>query len=112
MGGGHRLPHGVGSGRQLEGFGARLVAVQAGGEDVIKPLSHHGFHVVFGDQATVGDDTDPSHPEPGLEVLQHAGQGGHVAGVAGEHVMGDRDPVAGAQQADDDLGRSPRWSRE
>ena len=46
---------------------------------------------------------DPAHPEPVGQVVQHVGQGGDIGGVAGEHVMGDRDPVPGAQQADHDL---------
>jgi hypothetical protein len=99
----HRHPRGVRLHETLERFGARLVAVQSGSEDVIKPLSHHDFHVVLGDHATVGDDTDRAHPEPLLQVLQHAGQGGHVSGLTAEHVMRDRDPVTGAQQPDHDL---------
>ena len=47
-------------------------------------------------------------PNRSAKSFEHSGQGGDIGGVAGEHVMGDRDPVARAQQPDDDLraGRS------
>ncbi len=92
-----------GRGGGVEGFGAGRVAVQPGGQDVVEPVAGDDVDVVDGDQAAVGDDADPPHPEAGLQVLEHRGQGGDVGGVAGEHVMGDRDAVAGAQQADHHL---------
>lgn len=59
-----------------------------------------GPEVVGGDEPPVGDHGDAPHPEAGLRVLQHGGQGRDVRGVAGEHVMRDRDPIGGAQQPD------------
>ena len=70
---------------------------------MIEAVSGDDFDVVARDQPAVGDDADPADPEPVLQVGEHAGQGRHVGGVAGEHVMGDRDPVGGAQQADHHL---------
>ncbi|HEX2029199.1 MAG TPA: hypothetical protein VHF25_14490 [Nitriliruptorales bacterium] len=39
-----------------------------------------------------------------MQIGEHLGQGGYVGGVAGEHVMRDRDPVAGGEQPDHHLG--------
>ena len=109
---GHRHPRRVGRRTRLEGFGAGRVAVQPGGQDVIEPVPATTSTLSARDQAAVGDDADPPHPEAVLQVLEHAGQGGDIGGVAGEHVMRDGDPVAGAQQADHHLGPVRRWSRE
>ena len=103
VGGGHGLPHRVGGDRRGERFSAGRVAVQAGGDQVVEAVTGDDVDVVGRDQAPVGDDTDPPDPEPVLQVVEHPGQGGDVGGVAGEHVMGDGDPVGGAQQADHHL---------
>ena len=87
--------------------------MQAGGEDMVKPVSGNDMDVILGDETAVGDDTDPPDPEPCLQVLQHAGQGGHIGGVTGEHVMGDRGYrhrcTTGRSTT---WGRSERWARE
>ena len=70
---------------------------------MIEAVAGDDVDVVGGDQAAVGDDADLADGEAGLQIGQHAGQGGDVGGVAGEDVMGDRDPVGGAQQADHHL---------
>ena len=70
---------------------------------MIKAVTSDDVDIVDRDQASIGDHTDLSHPEAVLQVSQHAGQCGDIGGVAGEHVMSDRHPVAGAQQSDHDL---------
>ena len=88
--GGHGHPR-----RGRRGDEASRASAQVGsrcrrrGQDVIKPVSRNDFDVVDSDQAAIGDDTDPPHPEPFRQVPQHLGQGGDVGGVAGEHVMRD-----------------------
>ena len=73
------------------------------GEHMIEAVTSDDVEVVGRDQATVSDDTDRPHREALLQVGEHARERGDVGGVAGEDVMGDRHPIAGAQQPDDDL---------
>ena len=89
---------------EVEGFGTSGVAVKAGGHDVIEPPGVDVVDVGSGDESPVSDDTDVGDAEPVGQIRQHTGQGGHISGVAGEHVMSDRDPIPGAQQADHHLG--------
>ena len=77
-----------------------------------EPAVGDDVDVVGGDEGGGRRDTDPPDPGPMLQIRQHHGQSGHIRGVAGERVMGDRDAVGGAQQPDAICGRSRRRSLE
>jgi hypothetical protein len=100
-----------------------FAAAQLGGE---QPVTLGGFDlgdVVVGDQPAVGDHTDPPDREPSVRSSSTPFEGGGVLGAAGEHVMGDRDPVRRGEQPDhhlrpvatpvagvaERLGRKPGW---
>jgi hypothetical protein len=53
--------------------------------------------------AAVADQHQVPQPEPALQRLDRCGQGGGIAGVACEHLDGDRAAVAVTEQAIDDL---------
>ena len=96
-------PHRRGLCGLLEHCGDIGVAVRACREDMIEPCGDDLGEVGFRDQATIGDERDLADTEALLQIGHHCRQGGGVVGVAGEHVMRDRDPVAGDQQADHHL---------
>jgi hypothetical protein len=102
--GGARHPVGVGTGGGGQHGGDVGVTVQPGGQDVAEALVGQRLHVVGRDQAPIRHHGDGPDAEAPLEVVEDAGEGGHVGGVAGEDVVGDGDAVAGDEQADDDLG--------
>ena len=97
-------PHDIIGGGGLEDGFDVVVTVQAGGQHMIEPGRRDFGQVVVADQPPVSHHGDASDPEAVLQILQHRGQGGGVVGVAGEHVMGDGDPIAGDQQPDHHLG--------
>ena len=60
-----------------------------------------------GQHAPVPDQHHLAEPEPVLELIDLAGHGRGVPGVAGEHLDGDRDAALAGQQPVDDLQPAP-----
>jgi len=102
----------VGGGRLLEHAPHGRIAVQLCRENVVEAVHGQLGQVLLGYEVPIGDEGDPAHPEAHLEVLHHARKRRTIGGVAGEHMMGDRDAVRGDEQPDHDLGPSERWSLE
>ena len=80
------------------------VTVQARGQHVVETGRLDLVEVGLADEAPVGDEGDPPDTEAPLVVGHDDPERGRVAGVAGEHVVGDGDAVAGHEEPDHDLG--------
>ena len=101
----HRAPRVVAdSCGALEDCRDIAVVVEPRREHVVEAGCRDVGEVLLGDEAPVGDKRDLPDAEAGLVVGHHLWQRRRVPGVAGKDVVGDRDPVAGDEQADHDLG--------